>query len=111
LSTRRKHSPALSPRPEHLARYDTIVPGAAARILQMAEQDAEHQRAMERNALAAAVADRARGQFFGLAIGLGALGAAVILGLYGNAWAGTLLGGSTIVGLVTVFVVGRKTDG
>lgn len=99
------------PHPEHLARYDAIVPGAAERILCMAEDDAAHQQHMERAALEAAARHVARGQHYGLGIGLAGLIASVVMALFGHEWSASIIGGSTVVGLVAAFVVGRIPQG
>lgn len=39
------------PHPEILARYEEILPGAATRIFEMAEEQAIHRRYMEKNSL------------------------------------------------------------
>ncbi len=39
------------PHPDILYNYDQIIPGAAERILKMAEDDAKHQREIEKSAL------------------------------------------------------------
>lgn len=39
------------PHPQILQGYDQIIPGAAERILRMAEEDAEHQREIEKTAI------------------------------------------------------------
>lgn len=97
------------PHPKHLAAYDQILPGAAERILSMAEQNLKHN--MESNAVAlrAEVEDTKRGMRFGFA----AL-ALLILCAFGS----LLLTESEIVpglflttcaiGAVGVFVKGRK---
>lgn len=54
------------PHPSILQGYDNIIPGAAERILKMAEQDAAHQREIEKLALTSAVSEVKRGQVFGL---------------------------------------------
>ena len=53
--------------------------------------------------------ERVLSQLFGLLIGLAGLGAAVYLGVNGQPWAGSVLGGSTVVALVYAFVRGKDT--
>jgi uncharacterized membrane protein len=78
----------------------------------MAEEDARHLQAMERVSLSGAYAERRIGQIFGLCIGLSALAVSVIAMVLGHEHAAMVIGGTTVVGLVTVFVVGRvsKSD-
>jgi uncharacterized membrane protein len=95
------------PQPDTLAKYNAIVPGAAERILAMAEEDARHLQAMERASLSGAYAERRTGQIFGLTIGLSALAVSIIAMVLGHELAAIAIGGTTVLGLVTVFVVGR----
>lgn len=105
------------PSPDVLARYNEIVPNAAERILVMAESDATHQREIEMAALNAQRRERRLGQVFGFSIGIAALAVAALALMKGHAAAASVIGGTTVVGLVAVFVTGRvlvskhKTDG
>jgi uncharacterized membrane protein len=95
------------PHPEILHRYDQILPGAAECILSMAEEDAKHQREIENNALEFASKEVKKGQQYGLAIGTLAFLTCIIVLWFGSEKTAMVLGGSTVLGLVTVFVVGR----
>lgn len=95
------------PPPAVLEGYDRIVPGAAERILAMAESDARHQQAIEFAALHAAEGEVKRGQWFAFAIGITALIAAMLALYMGSPAVAGVIGGTTVVGLVSVFVVGR----
>jgi len=96
------------PPPDVLQRYNTIIPGAAERIWAMAEQDFGHMRDMERTALLGAQRLQRRGQLFGLIIGLAALATCISALYFGHPTTAGVLGGSTLVGLVAVFVIGRR---
>lgn len=118
LSTSLSVSGPLPP-PFILEQYDQIVPGAAERIIAMAEKQAAHRQAMEKKLLEAEIRDlksqraEARlGQVFGLVIGVvailsGAVVATVSVGTAGQI-SGGLIGAGGVVGLVSVFVLGRK---
>jgi len=95
------------PHPSVLEGYENLVPGAAERILVMAEADANHQREIELLALRAAEGEVKRGQLFGLTIGVTALGAAMMALYMGSPAVAGIIGGTTVVGLVSVFIVGR----
>ena len=95
------------PHPETLKGYNEIVPGAAERILAMAEDDAKHLREMEAAALNTARAEARLGQWLGFGIGIAALGTSLAALFLGSPWVAGILGGATVVGLVSVFVVGR----
>jgi uncharacterized membrane protein len=95
------------PPPEILRGYETLIAGAAERILVIAEEDAKHLRAIEMAALQAARAESRMGQIFGLIIGLAALGTTVAALMLGSPTVAALIGGGTVVGLVSVFILGR----
>lgn len=100
------------PPPAVLEGYERLVHGAAERILVMAESDAKHQQEIEFAALRAAEAEIKRGQFFAFIIGLTALGASMGALAMGYPTVAGIIGGTTVVGLVSVFIVGRfvKSD-
>jgi len=95
------------PPPANLQGYEAIVPGAAERILAMAEADTKHQHSIEFAALAAAECEVKRGQWFGFGIGAMALICSIVALLLGSPTVAAIIGGSTVVGLVSVFIIGR----
>jgi uncharacterized membrane protein len=108
------HSGPL-PTPEIFQKYDVILPGAAERIMRMAEGESAHRCSMEVSILqeqslsdVRRSAETKRGQIFGLI----AVCCIVMLSAYalwlGMEKAAIGLGGITIVGLVTAFVKGRE---
>jgi len=95
------------PHPSTLEGYERIVPGAADRILSMAEADTRHIHAMELKAIAIKGREINKGQNFGLVIGLAGLGASIYALNVGAHAAAASLGGVTLVGLVSSFILGR----
>lgn len=73
----------------------------------MAEANSTHLREIEMAALKSAADENKRGQIFGLIIGLAVLVACITALAMGYKDVAAILGGTTIVGLVTVFVTGR----
>lgn len=73
----------------------------------MAEHDAAHLQSMEKMRLTAFYKERQLGQFLGFGIAAMGLAASVCLALYGHELTASVIGGTTLVGLVSVFVVGR----
>lgn len=69
------------PAPEDFAAYDQVVPGAADRILAMAEAQSAHRQQLERFALKTDVVQTIVGTILGYVICSGALGVAAILAL------------------------------
>lgn len=109
------------PHPDILDRYEQIHPGTAERIIRQFEGEAQHRHAMEREILSAQIAHEQaevgeirRGQIFAFLLGaIGLLvGGAVSLFSRSDAgaYAGAGIGGATLVGLVTAFIVGRKVS-
>ena len=95
------------PPPEILAGYERIHPGCADRIIAMAEANSAARIEMQKNTLLAKRQEVFVGQAFGLIIGVAGLISAVVLGIYGESTAASVVGGSTVLGLVAVFVTGR----
>ena len=103
------------PPPDVLSAYDKLVPGAAARLIQMAEDVAAHQRELRARRLDSDIEDRQagraeskRGQVFGLIIGLAAIGGGTTAAVLGAPVPGGFIGTGGIVALVAVFVWGRS---
>lgn len=56
------------PIPQHLAEYDQIVPGAASKIIDMAVDQAEHRRGLEKTVIAGADKRATHGLYIGGAV-------------------------------------------
>lgn len=97
------------PPPVILEGYEQICPGAADRILKMAESVTDHVNKLERDAVEAKHKEVARGQRFGFSIGALALVSSVACAYIGEGTTASIIGGTTVVGLVSVFVVGKIT--
>lgn len=96
------------PVPYELEHYNEIINNGAERIMVMAEKEQDHRHNVEKNMNSASTKIAVRGQWIGVFI--------VILGFALGGWltinehdtVGGIVLGSTLVGLVTVFVVGRS---
>ena len=102
------------PPPETLQSYESLQPGLAARIVALAETEADHRREIEKKqqethhiVMTSFMEERKRGQYFGLAIGTVGLLCGTLTALYGHATAGAIIGSTSVVSLVSVFVLGR----
>ena len=96
------------PAPHILEQYNNVVPGAAERIIAMAENQSEHRQMLEKIVVKAGSRDSLLGLIFGLTIGLSTVGGAVLCILNGHTVGGSVLGGSGLAGLVGVFVYGSR---
>lgn len=98
------------PDPHTLRTYDELVPGAADRILKMAENQSTHRRELEK----IAVKSGARNSLFGIICAFIIAVVTVTAGAYvivnGQQWGGTILGSAGLVGLVGVFVYGTNSS-
>ena len=77
----------------------------------MAETDQTDTREANQLAIRVTAADSRRGQKYAFWIALAALAAACVIGYQGHEAAAATVGGTTVVGLVTVFITGRRGRG
>jgi len=96
------------PHPVILQQYDAISPGAADRIISMAEAEAAHRRRMEEKGMLRMHRDSVLGQVFAFLVAVAGLGSSVLIAYSGNEWAAALIGGGTLVSLVYAFIKGRQ---
>jgi uncharacterized membrane protein len=92
-----------------LERYDQIVPGAAERILAMAEEQSSHRKRMEDIVVRSRSRDSLLGIIAGFLLALATIAAGTFVINRGYVWSGTLLGSAGLVGLVSVFVYGTNS--
>ena len=88
------------PPPNVLGEYDKMLPGAADRIVSMAEAQASHRRNMEEVELHSDVMLEARGQLFGFVLAVVSLGGGMVLVGLDK----TLLGTAAVIGAVAALV-------
>ncbi len=98
------------PPPDALERYNSIAPGAADRIITMAEEETTHRRKLEQDIVHNGYEEAKRGQIFALFIGALGIIAGATVSVLGAQWAGAVIGGSTVMGLVSVFILGREAN-
>ena len=91
------------PPAEFLKDIESVVPGSAKQMLEAFHQESEHRRSLE----AAESTFRLRGQVFGFLTSLAAFGVAGYAVYHQQPWIGSIVGGTTILGLVSIFVLGR----
>lgn len=96
------------PQPSALQKYEEVLPGAAERIIQMAETQSLHRHKLEAIAVKSGSRDSLLGLIFGLIIGLAGIGSGTYCIIKGATIAGTVIGGGSLVSLVGVFVYGSR---
>jgi len=105
----RTHSGPL-PQPETFEGYERILPGCAERILVMAEKQQNHRMGLEKMHLGEQLFQSKLGQIFGLLIAAICIGTGAFLVMNSYEVAGSILFGTTLLGLVTVFVIGKRSQ-
>lgn len=109
------------PPPSILRGYEDVLPGAADRIISMAEKQSKHRQEMEVIATNAGVEAMKRqfrearcGQACAVVVAL--IGGGVYLAQIGHPWEGTAMGGGGVIGgvglqaLISSFLKGRMED-
>jgi len=86
-------------------------PALARDLLTEFQAYSTHLREMDRQALQAQIDVTRRGQIFGLIIGMTAIISGALTAYHGSEWAGGFIGGGGVIGLVSVFVLGRRKTG
>ncbi|MBU0668042.1 DUF2335 domain-containing protein [Patescibacteria group bacterium] len=107
------HSQSISysgplPTPVHLAQYEEILPGAAERILKMAEDQSSHRRSLESKVISSGVADSRKGLWFGFLIGLSGFAVVGYCAYLGFQILAGIIAALDLGSLVGVFVYGSR---
>jgi uncharacterized membrane protein len=95
------------PPPEILQKYNEIVPGAADRIIKMAESQHHHRQALEKNVVSSNVFSQKLGLGLGFVIAMTAIGGGIWLSAIGRSGSGLIAIIGALAALVSVFVYGK----
>lgn len=98
------------PPPEIMANYKAVDSTCPDRILMMSEKEQDHAHKINQVMLSSSISAEKRGQIFAFVLSLTIVCSAVYLIADGKQIAGTLLAGSTLIGLAYIFITGRKKD-
>jgi uncharacterized membrane protein len=97
------------PPPSVIAGWEKLLPGAADRILKMAEKQSAHRIAIEARVIDGEINRSKTGLWLGFVIGtVMIVGGLMVIGL-GHDVAGCTVIGSTLVGVVGAFIFGQKS--
>jgi uncharacterized membrane protein len=96
------------PAPETLARYEEIIPGAAERILAMAENQSQHRMALESRVVNSSASDQTRGMWLGFLIASLSIGGGIYLVVIGKDGSGLASIITPLAVLAGVFVYGKS---
>jgi len=96
------------PPPSVLKGFEQVLPGSAERIFTSFEKQAEHRQAIEKKVIDKQLVQTSRGQNYALFISILLIAAGLVLTLKGYPQVGIVIFSATVVGLATVFIVGRR---
>ena len=95
------------PPPDMMKGYESVLPGAAERIMKMAENQSTHRMNMESKSMRMKKA----GQIFGFIITLFIIGLSFWLGIKGHDALAGVIGSTTVIALTVIFVLGKVPKG
>lgn len=98
------------PHPDILQKYNNVLSGGAERIITMAEKQSAHRIAIEEYTIKEQLTQSKLGQIFGFILGVFGFSLATALAILGHDAIAGIFGTTTIIGLATVFVLGRKSQ-
>jgi uncharacterized membrane protein len=96
------------PPPILLRQYDEVVPGAAERIIKMAEEQAAHRQRLERQVVSTDNIKSVLGTILAFVVAIVGLGCSFWAAINGHPEFGTVLGVGTLASLVYTFVYGTN---
>ena len=97
------------PQPDDLARYDEILPGAANRIVTMAERQMTHRHMMESKVIPHEISLARWGVVSAVAVALGGFALAAYMAYLGESGWGAAVATGDLFGMVSVFVYGTRS--
>jgi uncharacterized membrane protein len=98
------------PPPGMLVKYNEAVPGAADRILVMAERQSAHREAIESKVVDAGIKSQTRGSWFGFIISMTAIVGGIYLIKLGKSTEGLIAIIGSLAALAGVFVYGKRKE-
>ena len=106
------------PQGDELARYEEVQPGAAGRIIKMAEdrqemarEQMQHRQVLEKSVISANIRHESTGQWMGFVLYLLCILGSFYAGVFAkNNWAAGILLGTSTSGVVAIFVTGKVTN-
>ena len=103
------HSGPL-PHPRILNGYEEIIPGAAERILQMAENQASHRQKIENKVIDSNIKNSQSGIILAFILGMTGIIGGIISVILGFNTAGVLITGGSLAAIVGTFIYGTRSE-
>ena|SRR5579863_439249 len=95
------------PHPEHLDQFERTLPGAADRILIMAEQEQTHRHTWEQRELGSSILTERIGLFGGIAVAISLIAGALVCAIWDQKTIGIALVAASGVSMVPAIIQGR----
>lgn len=103
------------PPPAHLEQFEALIPGAAERIIKMAEQEADQRHYIEKldadinnRAMGKAFTEQRIGQICAFLLALMAISGSIYCAAIGATAIGCVLGGSSVMAVISAFLSKNK---
>lgn len=96
------------PPPEFIEIYNELLPDGAERLIKAVEKQAAHRMELEKLTITKQQEQTDRGQWFTFIIALVGIGAALTAALTNHDTFAGILGSTTILGLVSAFILGKQ---
>jgi uncharacterized membrane protein len=88
-----------------LQAYESIDPGSAARIIELAQTQGRHRQQMEEKLILAQFREARLGQIYSLVVALVSIFAGVFLALHGAQIAASIIGSSGLLGTIAIMLI------
>ncbi len=102
------------PHPKIIKGYEEVVPGAADRIISMAENQSKHRQELEKMMVSAEVRDSLLGVLFAFILGIGCIAAAIVIVIMvpekAGAISGALFGMTGIASIIATFIKSTRSS-
>ena len=95
------------PPPQIIEGYNSVIPNAGEKILQMAIDQGNHRRFIETKIVEAQIDIQKRGQSFAFGIAIFGLASSVGCAYLNQPWVASIIGGATLVGMISIFIRGK----
>lgn len=91
-----------------LERLEALAPGATERLMRALETQSLHRQTWEMAALRFHAEERGRAQLYAFIFAMAGLATSAFLGYLGHPTTAAVVGGTTVVGVVTTFTLGSR---
>ena len=95
---------------EQIAQLQQIAPSRVDWVFEQTQIESAARRSETKRINTMVFAERILGLVFALLIAVSGLGVATYLAMNSHDWVAGVIGGATLVGLVTAFIAGKKSD-